>query len=145
MLSGIVGRGGHYVLREHPRCLNIFLHADVKFRQHRVEECIMFHRNRLWNWWIPLIANGRAIWKCLPVRIGWMPGNIIYRSIPHIGMEKSDAIILETFRARFDSVALQTQEAIKAWICPGCAETRWCQECSRLLLADSWHSLSLLL
>jgi len=32
----IVGRGGHYVLRNHPRCLNIFLHADIKFRQQRV-------------------------------------------------------------------------------------------------------------
>jgi cytidylate kinase len=31
-----------------------------------------------------------------------------------LGMEKSEEIILETFRVRFGSGALQTQEAVKA-------------------------------
>jgi len=34
----IVGRGGHYVLRQHPGCLSVFLHADIDFRQKRVQE-----------------------------------------------------------------------------------------------------------
>lgn len=34
----IVGRAGNYVLRNHPRHISIFLHADIAFRQHRIEE-----------------------------------------------------------------------------------------------------------
>jgi len=34
----IIGRGGHYVLREHPRYLSILLHADIEFRQKRIQE-----------------------------------------------------------------------------------------------------------
>jgi cytidylate kinase len=34
----IVGRGGYYVLRRHPRCLSVLLHAEISFRQGRVQE-----------------------------------------------------------------------------------------------------------
>ena len=34
----IVGRGAYFVLRNHPSCLNIFLHADVSFSQNRVQD-----------------------------------------------------------------------------------------------------------
>ena len=34
----IIGRGGHHVLRTHPRHLSIFLHADIAFRQQRIQE-----------------------------------------------------------------------------------------------------------
>lgn len=34
----IVGRAGYYVLRSHPRCLSIFLHAHIDFRQQRIQE-----------------------------------------------------------------------------------------------------------
>ncbi len=34
----IVGRGGYYILRNHPRHLSIFLHAAVDFRQQRIQE-----------------------------------------------------------------------------------------------------------
>ena len=34
----IIGRGGSWVLRKHPRHVSIFLHADCAFRQQRVEE-----------------------------------------------------------------------------------------------------------
>lgn len=33
----IIGRGGSYLLREHPRHLSIFLHADQAVRQKRIE------------------------------------------------------------------------------------------------------------
>lgn len=33
----IVGRGGHYVLRNHPRHLSVFLHADIASRQERLQ------------------------------------------------------------------------------------------------------------
>lgn len=34
----IIGRGGHYLLHKHPRHLSIFLHADITFRQQRIQE-----------------------------------------------------------------------------------------------------------
>jgi CMP/dCMP kinase len=34
----IIGRGGHHVLRTHHRHLSIFLHADIAFRQQRIQE-----------------------------------------------------------------------------------------------------------
>ncbi len=34
----IIGRGGSYLLRDHPRHFSVFLHADPAFRQQRVEE-----------------------------------------------------------------------------------------------------------
>lgn len=34
----IIGRGGSYLLRKHPRHLSVFLHADLAFRQQRVEK-----------------------------------------------------------------------------------------------------------
>jgi CMP/dCMP kinase len=34
----IIGRGGYYILRSHPRHLSIFLHAAISFRQQRIQE-----------------------------------------------------------------------------------------------------------
>lgn len=34
----IIGRCGFHALREHPNCINIFLHADTKFRNERVQQ-----------------------------------------------------------------------------------------------------------
>jgi len=34
----VIGRGGFYVLRNHPRHLSIFLHAEIAFRQQRVQK-----------------------------------------------------------------------------------------------------------
>ncbi len=34
----IVGRGGYYILRNHPRHLSVFLHAAVDFRLQRMQE-----------------------------------------------------------------------------------------------------------
>ena len=33
----IIGRGGHYTLRNHPRHLSIFLHGSVAFREQRIQ------------------------------------------------------------------------------------------------------------
>jgi cytidylate kinase len=111
----IVGRAGHYVLRDNPGCLNIFLHADVKFRQHRVEE--VYHVSpeqalKLMN----SVDRERARYLKMLTGQDWLDARQYHLSLDTgvLGMEKSEAIILETFRARFGNVALQTQEAIKA-------------------------------
>ena len=110
----IVGRGGHYALREHPGCLNIFLHADVKFRQHRVEE--VYHvapeqALKLMN----SVDRERAHYLKILTGQDWLDARQYHLSLDTglLGMEKSEAIILETFRARFGNVELQTQEAVK--------------------------------
>ncbi len=33
----IIGRGGNHILRGHPRHLSVFLHADIAFRQQRIQ------------------------------------------------------------------------------------------------------------
>ena len=33
----IIGRCGYYVLRNHPNCVKVFLHADVDFRSQRIQ------------------------------------------------------------------------------------------------------------
>ena len=110
----IVGRAGHYVLRDNPGCLNIFLHADVKFRQHRVEEVYHVSQEqalKLMN----SVDRERARYLKMLTGQDWLDARQYHLSLDTglLGMEKSEAIILETFRARFGSVALQTQEAIK--------------------------------
>jgi cytidylate kinase len=110
----IVGRGGHYVLRDNPGCLNIFLHADVKFRQHRVEE--VYHVSpeqalKLMN----SVDRERARYLKMLTGQDWLDARQYHLSLDTglLGMEKSEAIILETFRARFGNVALQTKETVK--------------------------------
>jgi len=110
----IVGRAGHYVLRDNPGCLNIFLHADVKFRQHRVEEVYHVSQEqalKLMN----SVDRERARYLKMLTGQDWLDARQYHLSLDTglLGMEKSEAIILETFRARFGNVALQTQEAVK--------------------------------
>jgi cytidylate kinase len=110
----IVGRAGHYVLRDNPGCLNIFLHADVKFRQHRVEEVYHVSQEqalKLMN----SVDRERARYLKMLTGQDWLDARQYHLSLDTglLGMEKSEAIILETFRARFGNVALQTQEGVK--------------------------------
>jgi len=34
----IIGRGGSYILREHPNHVSLFLHADITFRSNRLQQ-----------------------------------------------------------------------------------------------------------
>ena len=111
----IVGRAGHYVLRDNFGCLNIFLHADVKFRQHRVEE--VYHVSpeqalKLMN----SVDRERARYLKMLTGQDWLDARQYHLSLDTgvLGMEKSETIILEAFRSRFGNVALQTQEALQA-------------------------------
>ena len=42
----IIGRGGFYVLRQHPRHLSIFLYADITFRQHVFKSYITYRSGK---------------------------------------------------------------------------------------------------
>lgn len=42
----VIGRSAGYILKDHPRHINIFLHADIKFRQMRVQEIFNVSANK---------------------------------------------------------------------------------------------------
>ena len=107
----IVGRGGHYVLREHPKCLNIFLHADIKFRRQRVED--IYHVSaeqalKLMN----SVDRERARYLRALTGQDWLDARQYHLSLDTgvLGMEKAEAVILEVFRARFGDIELQKPE-----------------------------------
>ena len=107
----IVGRGGHYVLRNHPRCLNIFLHADIKFRQQRVEQVYNVSGQKALKL-MNSVDQERARYLKALTGLDWLDARQYHLSLDTgiLGMEKSEAIILETFHIRFGDIDLQQSE-----------------------------------
>jgi cytidylate kinase len=107
----IVGRGGHYVLRNHPRCLNIFLHADIKFRQQRVEQVYNVSGQKALKL-MNSVDQERARYLKALTGLDWLDARQYHLSLDTgvLGLEKSEAIILETFHIRFGDIDLQQSE-----------------------------------
>jgi cytidylate kinase len=103
----IVGRGGHYVLRNHPRCLNIFLHADIKFRQQRVEQVYNVSGQKALKL-MNSVDQERARYLKALTGLDWLDARQYHLSLDTgvLGLEKSEAIILETFHIRFGDIDL---------------------------------------
>jgi cytidylate kinase len=103
----IVGRGGHYVLRNHPRCLNIFLHADIKFRQQRVEQVYNVSGQKALKLMNSVDQERARYLKALTGQ-DWLDARQYHLSLDTgvLGLEKSEAIILETFHIRFGDIDL---------------------------------------
>ena len=101
----IVGRGGHYVLRNHPRCLNIFLHADIKFRQQRVEQVYNVSGQKALKLMNSVDQERARYLKALTGQ-DWLDARQYHLSLDTgvLGLEKSETIILETFRQRFGDI-----------------------------------------
>jgi cytidylate kinase len=101
----IVGRGGYYVLRQHPRCLNVLLHADITFRQKRVQELYHVSAEEA----LKLIASIdkerehylRALTgqNCMDARHYHLSLNTSL-----VGLEAAEEIILATLHARFGDI-----------------------------------------
>jgi CMP/dCMP kinase len=104
----IVGRGGHYVLRNHPRCLNIFLHADIKFRQQRVEQVYNVSGQKALKLMNSVDQERARYLKALTGQ-DWLDARQYHLSLDTgvLGLEKSETIILETVRIRFGDVEFQ--------------------------------------
>ena len=104
----IVGRGGHYVLRNHPRCLNIFLHADIKFRQQRVEQVYNVSGQKALKLMNSVDQERARYLKALTGQ-DWLDARQYHLSLDTgvLGLEKSEAIILETFHIRFGDIEFQ--------------------------------------
>ena len=101
----IVGRGGYYVLRQHPRCLSIFLHADIDFRQRRVQELYHVSPQEALKL-ISSIDHDRGSYLRALTGQDWLDARQYHLSLDTgvLGLDKDEDIILDTFRARFNDV-----------------------------------------
>ena len=101
----IVGRGGYYVLRQHPRCLNVLLHADITFRQKRVQELYSMSAEESQKL-IKSIDKEREHYLRVLTGQNCMDARQYHLSIDTsvMGFEEAEEIILATFRARFGDI-----------------------------------------
>jgi cytidylate kinase len=98
----VIGRGGSYLLRDHPRHFSVFLHADFVFRQQRVGE--------LYNLAAPeakklIERSDRERARYLQTLTGrdWNDARIYHLSIDTsvIGLEQAKEVIFACIKARF--------------------------------------------
>jgi cytidylate kinase len=103
----IVGRGGYYVLRQHPRHLSILLHADIAFRQKRVQELYHVSAEEALKL-IKSIDKEREHYLRALTGQNCMDARHYHLSIDTsvVGLEKAEEIILATLRARFGDIGL---------------------------------------
>ena len=93
----IVGRGGHYVLRQHARCLNVFLHADINFRQKRVEEVYHVPPEKALKLMCSVDQERARYLRALTGQ-NWLNASQYHLSLDTsvVGLENAENIILET-------------------------------------------------
>jgi cytidylate kinase len=101
----IVGRGGYYVLRQHPRCLSILLHADITFRQKRVQELYHVSAEEALKL-IKSVDKKREHYLRALTGQNCMDARHYHLSIDTslVGIEAAEEIILATLRARFGDI-----------------------------------------
>jgi cytidylate kinase len=101
----IVGRGGYYVLRQHPRCLSILLHADINFRQKRVQELYHVSAEEALKL-IESIDKERERYLRALTGQNCMDARHYHLSLDTslVGLEAAEEIILTTLRARFGDI-----------------------------------------
>lgn len=98
----IVGRGGHYVLRNHPRLLSIFLHADIPFRQQRIQQLYHLSPPEALKM-VHSIDKSRASYLRVLTRQDWIDARQYHISLDTgvLGLEVAEDIIAAAVRARF--------------------------------------------
>ena len=101
----IVGRGGYYVLRQHPRRLSILLHADISFRQKRLQELYNVSAEEAFKL-IESIDKERERYLRVLTGQNCMDARHYHLSINTsvVGLEAAEEIILATLRARFGDI-----------------------------------------
>jgi cytidylate kinase len=107
----IVGRGGHYVLRQHPGCLSVFLHADIDFRQKRVQELYNVSPKEALKL-IKSIDQDRGYYLKALTGQDWLDARQYHLSLDTgvLGLDKAEDIILKTLQARFGDVNLEARK-----------------------------------
>jgi cytidylate kinase len=107
----IVGRGAFYVLREHHRCLSVFLHADISFRQKRVEEIYHVTPQKALKL-ISSVDQDRAQYLRALTGRDWQDATQYHLSLDTsiFGMEKSEDLIVDALRERMGDIEQKHQE-----------------------------------
>jgi len=107
----IVGRGGHYVLRQYPGCLSVFLHADIDFRQKRVQELYNVSPKEALKL-INSIDQDRGYYLKALTGQDWLDARQYHLSLDTgvLGLDKAEDIILKTLQARFGDVNLEARK-----------------------------------
>lgn len=101
----IIGRGGHYVLHQHPRCLSILLHANIDFRQQRVQELYQVSAQKALKL-IDSIDQERARYLRKLTGHDWTDVRQYHLSLDTslVGLDKAEDVILATLHARFGNI-----------------------------------------
>lgn len=99
----IIGRGGSYLLRDHPRHLSVFLHADPVFRQHRIEELYKLPAVKAKKL-IEKSDQERGIYLKTLTGENWLEANKYHLAIDTgvIGFDKAKEIIIACVQSRFN-------------------------------------------
>jgi len=98
----IIGRGGYYILRSHPRHLSIFLHAAVAYRQQRIQE--QYHLSLLEaRKMIQSTDESRASYLRVITGADWINAGQYHISLDTgaLGLEPVEDIIVAATQARF--------------------------------------------
>jgi Cytidylate kinase len=98
----IIGRCGSYLLREHPRHLSVFLHADPAFRQQRAEELYKLAAPEAKKL-IEKTDRERARYFQTITGRDWNDIRLYHLAIDTsvIGLEQAKEVILECVKSRF--------------------------------------------
>jgi cytidylate kinase len=101
----IVGRGGYYVLRNHPGCLHVFLHANMGFRQQRVQELYHVPPGEALKL-INSIDRERAGYLRTLTGHDWLDARQYHLCLDTgaVGLEKTEELIITAFQARFSEI-----------------------------------------
>ena len=106
----IVGRGGYYILRQHPRCLSVFLHASLEFRKKRVEELYHVSAQQALKLISSVDLERARYLRALTGQDGLDARQYhLCLDTSALGLEKAEVIILEALHARFGDIEAKTQ------------------------------------
>ncbi|HBF39498.1 MAG TPA: cytidylate kinase-like family protein [Firmicutes bacterium] len=101
----IIGRGGSCLLRDHPRHFSVFLHADLPFRQQRVEKLYNLSTSEAKKF---VEKSDRERGQYLQTFAGrdWNDARLYHLAIDTgvVGLEQAKELILAGIQSHFESV-----------------------------------------
>ena len=108
----IVGRGGSYILRQHPRHVSLFLYASLPFRQQRVQEIYHIPGEKA----LKLIESSdrmRARYLRSVAGQDWADARQYHFCLDTsiLGLGKAESVIYDYLKMRFDHIRLSETKA----------------------------------
>lgn len=104
----IIGRAGCHILRNHPRCVSIFLHADLDFRKKRTQELHNISEDEALRLIEKIDKKRLKYYKVFTGRDMYNAcGYNLTINTGELGLEKSEALIMEYLKKRFGNQLLK--------------------------------------